>query len=375
MAEGALVLVIVLFGVALQIGLLVAVFSWHGARERQLRELFARLAAEYRLHLGADGITGTIRGVPVSLVREVRGSGKNKRVYTVARAQLVPGLDLGLSMRRARFGDGALEAMGLLAPDMLVGDPKLDAWMHVSAHEPERVRALLGPELRAALSRMDVYVEDHLVRAEQLGEPNEVFARWALDSVVWLAESLSRAASRVPPSPLAVPYLGAFEQAARALGLAWRATPAALGGVLDGVQVWAQLTRRGPQQMGLDLYAAHTRPLGLGLELRPARGSSFLFFGAPDVQLGDPAFDPRFDVHASSAALAAQVLDPEVRARIQALRDLGSIGVDDAGVRLTLYGAGDPRHVVPTLRAVRDLSVALVERASGHAGGHHGAYR
>jgi hypothetical protein len=101
-----------------------------------------------------------------------------------------------------------------------------------------------------------------------------------------------------------------------------------------------------------------------------------LLFASPDIQLGDPSFDDRFDIHGRDAEGVRRLLGGEIRARVDALREHGSVLVDDVGVRLTMVGAPDPRALVPKLRAVRDLSAVLVERASGaHAGGQRGAYR
>jgi hypothetical protein len=163
-----------------------------------------------------------------------------------------------------------------------------------------------------------IYVDDGSVRVERRGFVDEAFAEWALGTVLWFAQALQRAALDVPPSPAAVPYLSAFDQAARALGLGYRATPAALGGRLDGVQVWVQLTRQGPSQLGCDLYAQHASQLGLGLELRPRRGSAFLLFASPDIEVGDPRFDDRFDIHGRDPEGVRRLLDGEIRARVDA---------------------------------------------------------
>lgn len=371
--------VVAVFAMALPFGVLVLALNHLQKQQREQAALWARFGARHGLYVQPSGVRGVLQGVPVAVLHEVRGSGKNRVTYTVARAQLSPALDLGLSLRRSQMGDGLLESLGVLAPDVLVGDAAFDRDFRVSGHEVARVAALLGPELRLALLGLGgfgaIYVDDFGVRVERRGFVDEAFAEWALGTVLWFAQALQAAASRVPPAPLAVPYLAAFDQAARALGLGYRATPAALGGALDGVEVWAQLTRPGPAQLGCDLYAQHPSQLGLGLELRPRRGNALLFFASPDIELGDPRFDDRFDVHGRDAEGVRRLLDAEVRARIDALRERGAVLVDDVGVRLSMAGAPDPRALVPTLRAVRDLSVALVERAGGHAGGHRGAYR
>jgi len=374
-----LVVLITILAMLLPFGILVAVFVHLQNQQREQAALWARFGARHGLYVQPSGVRGVLQGVPVAVLHEVRGSGKNRVTYTVARAQLSPALDLGLSLRRSQMGDGLLESLGMLAPDVLVGDAAFDRNFHVSGHEVARVAALLGPELRLALLGIGfgaIYVDDLGVRVERRGFVDEAFAEWSLATVLWFAQALQAAATRVPPAPLAVPYLSAFDQAARALGLGYRATPPALGGALDGVQVWAQLTRQGPSQLGCDLYAQHPSQLGLGLELRPRRGTAFPFFSSPDIELGDPRFDDRFDVHGRDPEGVRAVLDAEIRARIDALRDRGAVLVDDVGVRLSMLGAPDPRALVPTLRAVRDLSAALAERASGaHAGGRRGAYR
>lgn len=377
-----MVVVVILISIAailLPFGIMAALFVHLQNQQREQAALWARFGARHGLYAQPSGVRGVVQGVPVAVLHEVRGSGKSRVTYTVARAELSPALDLGLSLRGAQMGDGLLESLGVLAPDVIVGDAPFDRNFRVSGHEVDRIAALLRPDIRLALLGIGgmgaVYVEDGSVRVERRGFVDEAFAEWGLGTVLWFAQALQQSALQVPPTPLALPYLSAYDQAARALGLDYRTTPAALGGLLDGVQVWAQLTRQGPSRLGCYLYAQHASQLGLGLELRPRRGSSFLLFASPDIELGDPSFDERFDIHGRDAQGVRRVLDGEIRARVDALRDYGSLVIDDLGVRLTMGGAPDPRALVPTLRALRDLSAALVERASGHAGGSRGAYR
>jgi hypothetical protein len=169
----------------------------------------------------------------------------------------------------------------------------------------------------------------------------------------------ARAAPSVPPSPLTAPYLPAYDQAARVLGLGWRATPAALGGLLDGVQVWAQLTRRNATTLGCDLYAACPQPLGLGLGLRSRRGGSALLIRSPEIELGEPSFDERFDVHARDAEAVRGSSTPRCARASRTSPIAGASRPTTSALRLVMQGAPDPRDVVQTLRALRDLAAEL----------------
>jgi hypothetical protein len=355
---------------------------WVNARwPNQSDEHWARLARERGLLRWGDRAYGFIDGVPVLAEHEARLSlhKKSDDIYTVVKAQVLPHLDLGLSVCVKSAGLRVQEQLGLRAPDVLTGHAEFDEAFYVGGWEPERVRALVSPEIRQGLAtigrRGSLRIEDGFVHLEHHGPIDPSFTSWCLDTAVWAVQALQRAAPSVPPSPLTVPYLPAYDQAARVLGLGWRATPAALGGLLDGVQVWAQLTRRNATTLGCDLYAAYPQPFGLGLGLRSRRGGSALLLSSPEIELGEPSFDERFDVHARDAEAARAVFDADLRARISYLADRGGLSADDFGARLVMEGAPDPRDVVPTLRLLRDLAAELSRRGQGRAQGARGAYR
>ncbi len=359
-----------------------ALGRWVNARwPNPWEEHWARLATERGLRRWGDRVYGIIDGVPVVAEHEARVSltSNSKEIFTVVRAQVLPHLDLGLSVCVKTAGLRVQEKLGLRAPDVLTGHAEFDEAFYVGGWEPERVRALVSPEIRQVLAtigrRGSLRIDDGFVHLEHHGRIEPIFTRWCLDTAVWAARALARAAPSVPPSPVTAPYLPAYDQAARALGLGWRATPASLGGMLEGVQVWAQLTRRNATSLGCDLYAACPEPLGLGLGLRSRRGTSAISLGSPEIELGDRGFDERFDVHALDAEAARRVLGPEERARIAYLSDRGGLVGDDFGLRLVMEGASDPRDLVQTLRSLRDLAAELSRRARGGAVGARGAYR
>jgi hypothetical protein len=119
----------------LPFGIMVAVFVHLQNLQREQAALWARFGARHGLYVQPTGVRGVVQGVPVAVLHEVRGSGKNKQTYSVARAQLSPSLDLGLSLRRTQMGDGLLESLGMLAPDVIVGDAPFDRSFRVSGHE------------------------------------------------------------------------------------------------------------------------------------------------------------------------------------------------------------------------------------------------
>lgn len=351
------------------------------AHRAKFDAMLARVAGKHRLAVVTNGLEGVVEGVPVALARELWShEGKSNQPMFVVRAMIVPELDLGLRLRPETMGDALLDWVASASKtDIETGDARFDVPFRVAAHEAERARALLDDEIRAAALRLPAdasfELDDRSVRLAVPVELDAERASWAIETAVWFARAVGEAAREVPPAPMVKPHLAAYREAAEVLGLAFSETPAALRGSLDGLEVCVQLARRSATEAASILWATFPVALGLGLDVRPQRAGLGALFAAADIELGDARFDAAFVVRGNDAASVRGLLDEPVRAALFALRERGSLVLDDRGLRLELGGVVDPRDVVPTLRELRDVAAELVDRVGRARPAVRGAYR
>ncbi len=351
------------------------------AQRAKLDAALAEVAAAHQLAVVASGLEGVLDEVPLSLTREVwNHEGQSNQPMFVARAMIVPELDLGLRVRAETAGDALLDWVASASKtDIETGDPRFDVPYRVAAFEAERARALLDPEIRAAALRLPVdaslELDDRLVRLAVPAELAEERLSWVLQTATWFAKALGEAARQVPAAPMVRPHLAAYRAAAEVLGLELSETPAALRGWLEGVEVCVQLARRSATEAASILWAPFPLALGLGLDLRPQRSGLSSLFVAADLELGDPSFDAAFEVRGNDAESVRRLLDEPLRRALFELRERGSLRLDDRGLRLELTGVVDPRDVVPTLRELRDVAAGIVERVGRARSAVRGAYR
>lgn len=148
-----LIVAAVVLGVALLVLIIAGAISMAGTgsdpnSDRQLQQT-AQLAG---LQISRDVMWGTIRG------RDVRAApASTNRVGWCVEVRLDPPLDLGMTLLGSD-NDYRFDAEGHMSSVAEVkgrvfqsGDPQLDGAYRIAADEPERLRALFSPELRALL--------------------------------------------------------------------------------------------------------------------------------------------------------------------------------------------------------------------------------
>ena len=157
------------------------------------RQVLSTLAARHRLHLGSNRAWGELDGRSVQVVRELRGSGKSREIWTVVSSTRFPPLDLGLCVKK----QGGLSSVWLRlsgGQDVQIGDAAFDEAFLVEGDEPHRVRALLSSSIRELLLAVssggnDVYLTDHGARIEVRREVLDIhWLEAALQTVVERSE-------------------------------------------------------------------------------------------------------------------------------------------------------------------------------------------
>jgi hypothetical protein len=171
-----------------------------GRRERWKAFAEARRLRFSGMELSATPrISGTYRNVPISIDREVVGSGKNRRVFTRYSAGLARPLPGGMKVTREGLGDSIAKLFG--GQDIQLGVPEADRHLRIKGQVEQEVRALLTQprvlkavlgflaargstgflESREVVDRVPGFVSDH----DRMKE--------SLDSVVFMAVVLDGA--------------------------------------------------------------------------------------------------------------------------------------------------------------------------------------
>lgn len=328
------------------------------------------VAERLGLHYASDQIYGSLAGQHVRLFTETRGSGKNRRTYTVAAGMVVPGFDLGLAVYRHGWMSSLGEWMGMT--DITVGDPTFDTAFVVKGDEPHRVQALLAHGgLRAALhqvlaSRWAFTVRDEGFRVECNGITSDAaWLEWALRSAGQIAGFLGEAREAVPCASVLTPHRDTWVQFAHATGLTGMDTPLCMSGRYEGRSIAAYAVRTGAMTYAVEVLVRFDQPLGRGLFVRPqgALDAIGALFGGLDHGVGDAEFDRRFVVKATSADGLATIFDAEVRAQmLDLVTRVGSIQVRDDGVTLRASQfSPDPTDVPKLVAGARKLSDRITD--------------
>jgi hypothetical protein len=211
--------------------------------------------------------------------------------------------------------------------------------------------------VEAAAGSSEVLCSDHFVTMERDGEWDEAYASWALPMVVHIARALEAARSHVPPATKLMQLAHGYEKAARQLQLTWMATPLALGGDIDGIQVFAHASRLQQGTYGTVVHARFPASLGLGMSIKPRLGSTFLdMFADKDIQVGDAPFDEAFDLHGAEAERIVEALTADVRRELFALREQGTVHLTDMGIELHVQRIPQASEVPALVARMSDLA-------------------
>jgi hypothetical protein len=313
------------------------------------------------------GASGTYAGRRV----DVSVSRHDNVEVVVARAPFVPHLDLGLSVVARSF----VPLFG--EPEASTGDASLDAQYVFTCDERRRLRALMVPELAAALNAAFVAGEGIGITDEHASLPmmgSDSDPSWiehVLDRVTEVAQRVDEARGGVPAPAALADHAEAVSAWARRRGLAFGAAPLEAHGDVDGRVVSIRASRAARCAHRFAVRARFEADLGVGLSLRREGKTAGIarFFGKHDVELGDAAFDARFAIAVDGGDLEARRLfDAELRAvLLDADTRLGEVRVDDAGIHVAAIepDAVTPAALVELAEAIADGALRLERAARG----------
>lgn len=279
-------------------------------------------------------VSGIVDGRRVSLHRFC-----GRGAYVKVTSPFSSPLDLGLGVGPEGILSSIAELLG--AQDIEVGDADFDSRLMIRGDEPERVRALLGPDARRAIGDLrafDVRLTDADVSVQfgvAFGGHSESVSllEHLLRQVGLVAGVIDAQASRVPPSTSLRPHYDAWMAFAGTNGMAVRATPLAMQGRVGRSSVAARAIRQSAGVFGLELSVGTEQSLEAGLWVRPRRTAIDALragtFGDETHPTGDVAFDTKLEVRARTAEHARGVLDEAMRARILELGTIGEVFLDD----------------------------------------------
>lgn len=306
-------------------------------------------------------VAGVVDGRKVSLHR-LCGRG----AYVKVTSPFARPLDLGLGVGPEGILSSIAELLG--AHDIEVGDAELDSWLMIRGDEPERVRALLGPDAQRAISALrafDLRITDADVSVQfgvAFGGHSESvpLLEHLLRQVGLVAGVIDAQVIRVPPSTSLRPHYDAWMAFAAPHGMAVRATPLALEGRVGRSFVAARAIRQSAGVFGLELSVGSEQSLEAGLWVRPRRTVVDALregtLGASTLPTGDAAFDSKLEVRARTPEQARALLDDAMRARLLELGAIGDVFLDDRVLSLhaaasAIEPASFPR-VIDAMRTV-----------------------
>lgn len=365
MVVGILVVFALLF--VLFMGGFIAFFVWGiKSTKKETGALLAQIAQQTGLRFDGGVVWGAVRGrdVRARIISFQSGS-------FCVEVRLDPPVDLGMTVL-GRENEYHFETMGLPAgfpvaggQEFRSGDPQLDRVYQLKADEPERLRALFTPELRALLfTDLGEYGEIRLTDggceirdATSLPGPygGSSGATWRdpatlasrIELAVRIVEAVDRARLQVPAATALQPQLATWRAFADAHGLKGSHTPLAVWGTIDEINVWACAHRANTGQYRLAVHLSFPSSLELGLHVGPERADGYQ---AWDVQLGDPPFDQAFRVMLADPSKAQRVLSAGVRQELlEVHQELGAIHLDDHGLQVQLATAYDDPSKVPQI--------------------------
>lgn len=275
-------------------------------------------------------------------------------------------LGLGLDVRRkklpGRIADGRSE------PCIGVADPDLHRFFDIRGDDPDRVRALLDPEVRARLLALhrqqpNIVISDTEVAVFTRLPPSSSRAiRRLLCAMMGVSDALTEARSRVD-APAAFSALSSWwTPFAHAHGLDPEpGMPSLRGthGVLP-VEVTPQASPSGGPGATVTLQLSGVASprfevVQAGQTPSPLTG--------PPVLLDHDEFDAAFVTFSVDPHWARVALHPEVRATLLRLNPLGRVHVDEHRLRIENLSP-DPGVLDDALRAAMQCADALLEARS-----------
>jgi hypothetical protein len=333
----------------------------YGVYHQLAKELGLQLSPEQPgMMTFAIDLAGKLEGHPVTL-RRLCGSGARIDITS----PLVPHLDLGFGFSRAGIVSRVSEWLG--KRDIQVDDPDFDKAFTIRGDEPERVRALLGPELRVLLASNPASFE--ISDAEYTSGGRVGFAIEEtymslvghLQQAVRIARAVGLAHAAVPCAAALRAHQDVWLDYARANGFQSGSTPLWMQGKLGKFWVLARAHRNRADDFSLELAASFEQPLPIRLKIEPQRGALDAL-AIPDLKTGDARFDAVFDV---VQATELAWVDPELRRQMLDLAQLGLVRVIDSRITLHTPATLEPAKVPAVLEDLRAVLVTLEKLVHG----------
>ncbi len=307
-------------------------------------------------------VSGRLDGRPIHVTR-ICGSG----AVTVTKCPLASPLDLGLKLSRA----GVIASVGELlgAVDISLGISGFDEAFAIRGDEPDRVRALVGRDVRGAMmeaTSATLTVDDTEVAMHTRSEGEDEWSiERAMRQAIAIANAIDEAAKSVPPASAFRAHHAELVTLGERRALRVTATPFTLDGSIGHTRLRLYGRRTSAKEHTLLLTAETKKPLGVELSVMSRR--SFLgrlLHAAPQgpVDTGDEAFENAFEARAKDAEAARRALGANVRGRLLELASLGAVFFDDhdLGVQ-TEPGKLPPALLESTLESMRAIVEARYE--------------
>lgn len=338
-------------------------------------EVYRTLARELSLRLDpadpgmmtfALDLTGELDGQPIKLHR-LNGSGARIKVTS----PIVPHLDLGLGLTRAGVASKVSEWFG--KRDIQLDDEPFDKAFTIRGDEPERVRALLNPELRQAVGNHDAPLIEltdgefsaggAVQGASSYGVSDTVeYLTFLLRNVAKVARLVGQAHANVPPARALQAHHALWTEYARDNQFQLGATPLWMQGKLGKTWVLARASRNRENDFSLELSARPDQPPNLTLTIVPKQSWLESMTGGAEHATKDPAFDSVFDVMRPDRP---DLVDADLRAGLLGLARLGSVSLHGAHLRLALPATIAPPRVPELLEGLRAILVILERNLHG----------
>jgi hypothetical protein len=313
-------------------------------------EAYRHLAHNLGLRLSTDpgmmtftfDVYGDVDGHPVRMQR-ICGGGARIDISVSLR----PHLDLGLGITRTGVVSKVAEWLG--KQDIQVGDAAFDAAFTLRGDEPDRVRALLSPDVRGVISSMSMstyeITDGEVTCGHRCGtvESSEELER-DLREAVWIARAVGAAYMQVPPAAALRAHYDCLAQYAVERQLRIAATPLWLEGKIEGTSVFVRGERAGANTFFLHLAASLGQPFASPFSIEPK----------PNPK--SDTFEEVFTVRSDHA------LDDDLRTRLMGLhRAHAAPSIRGGDIALRVPSTIEPTQVPRLLESLTDL-LARVDR-------------
>lgn len=326
------------------------------------KELGLRLAPEPGMMTFSFNVSGELDGHPVDLRRTC---GRVSRVDITSPVH--PHLDLGFALTRSGVVSRVSEWLG--KQDIQMGDPEFDKAFTIKGDEPDRVRALLTPDVRQVILSLTA-TDFELTDAEysmgyRLSLVTETSTRMAheLREAVGVARALGARASALPPAAALLAHHEAWTAYARTQqGFEGGSTPLWMQGKLGKAWVLARASRNRANDFSLELAARLERPLEVRLRVEPQRSLLDGLVGGVDQKTGDARFDEVFDV--TQAATSVHLLNDELRRNLLDLSRLGPVTLFDSQLTVRTPATLPPGQL-PGILEQLCAALAILEKNAG----------